>query len=685
MEQTEGQQHPNTALAGSVQSGAGIRIDVQPPARQSRTHRRSDGGHRPKPSGSRLRTWLVSGGMVGLFFLLVWLAVCLWVWLGIQNGQPGGGGTVYDYGMCIDAGSHGSRIHVYRWPERLYDPRFPLTGPVTFPEHMGAYKIKPGISSYTNDLDKLGSALQELLEYAQATLAAHKDRWSSFPLYLKATAGMRDLPIRDRDTIMNAIRTVFANTTSNPFLFRPDDARVISGEEEGVYGWLAVNHASDRLIQESCATVGCYGGTIGALDMGGASTQITFIPKHTSIMEDMFPVHLGSHYIRLFSHSFLGYGYADALHRATGKWAIRHITGAAPSLAIADGVAGADGGDGVGVWPSVLVKTKAKEISADHPCYPKGHRFKWVQATLHDPDYHIHSSEGPDAHNATDVRFTGTGDFNKCLLLTKQLFYSAPCFVGSCSFNGVYTPRILDTTFVAFGAYADLYKIMNLGAGATLMQWGHAADDLCSRSIPELQEQLPDLSQKDLSLLCWKATWNYAMLVQGYGFHRHTAQIHFQGISSSGDESIMPDDELPEASWATGSMIFEVNYYPWRVPGEQWQAPFWLCMAAAVFFAALSLILAIQVCNYRAAHGYSKIPYSLLNSHPQPSPLLLSSHHASAPPTPGHMHHHHHHVQPHAHHAGPTGLSAGDSFEGRSLPVVPANLPGTVTEGYRAL
>lgn len=52
----------------------------------------------------------------------------------------------------------------------------------------------------------------------------------------------------------------------------------MSGEEEGVYGWLTVNNALDTILAPANRTV-------GALDLGGASAQITFSPVHTSVIE----------------------------------------------------------------------------------------------------------------------------------------------------------------------------------------------------------------------------------------------------------------------------------------------------------------------------------------------------------------------------------------------------------------
>ena len=41
-----------------------------------------------------------------------------------------------------------------------------------------------------------------------------------FPIYLKATAGLRTLPRPYRIRLMNVVRTIMHNTTFNPFYFQ---------------------------------------------------------------------------------------------------------------------------------------------------------------------------------------------------------------------------------------------------------------------------------------------------------------------------------------------------------------------------------------------------------------------------------------------------------------------------------
>uniref|UniRef100_A0A0G4F394 Peptidase A1 domain-containing protein n=1 Tax=Chromera velia CCMP2878 TaxID=1169474 RepID=A0A0G4F394_9ALVE len=258
---------------------------------------------------------------------MVWL-VCLFVLFASPRLSEGawlehflGLRPVYDYGLVMDAGSRGTRIHIYQWPHREFDPSHPYTGPLSFPKDIGSLSVEPGISSFANTPDQVGINLKPLIDHAKDVLKKEESRWSTFPLWLKATAGMRDLERDVRGGVMEGIRLLFQDKSVNPFYNTNDMVRVISGEEEGAYGWLSVNYAKGTLFD---GPLGSY----GAMDMGGASTQITFQPQHTSILENLFPIHLGDHFIRLYTHSFLGYGWGDGLMRSVDREAKEAVVAA---------------------------------------------------------------------------------------------------------------------------------------------------------------------------------------------------------------------------------------------------------------------------------------------------------------------------------------------------------------------
>lgn len=113
-------------------------------------------------------------------------------------------------------------------------------------------KYTPGLDvfSYHTDHDELKSALGEylgsLLDFAREVLKEKKDQWENYPIYLKATGGLRTLSQPERVRLMDCVRELFNDKEFNPFAFEDERARVISGEEEAIYGWVGVNFGTNK-------------------------------------------------------------------------------------------------------------------------------------------------------------------------------------------------------------------------------------------------------------------------------------------------------------------------------------------------------------------------------------------------------------------------------------------------------
>ena len=135
-----------------------------------------------------------------------------------------------------------------------------------------------------------------LIDFARSVLSLKEKEWKKFPIYLKATGGMRELPTAPRIRIINAVRQLFHDDGFNPFSFEDERARVISGEEEAIYGWTAVNFAKGSLIETSLGTgtVLHPNKTIGMVEMGGASTQIGLYLDSGDVMANLFKLQIGA-------------------------------------------------------------------------------------------------------------------------------------------------------------------------------------------------------------------------------------------------------------------------------------------------------------------------------------------------------------------------------------------------------
>ncbi|KAM9395026.1 ectonucleoside triphosphate diphosphohydrolase 6-like isoform 3-T4 [Salvelinus alpinus] len=123
------------------------------------------------------------------------------------------------YGVMFDAGSTGTRIHVFKF--KLEDNEAPKLAHETF------RAIKPGLSAYADDPEKCKEGILELLEVAQDSIPSSV--WSSTPLVLKATAGLRLLPGEKATHLLDRVREVFVES---PFLSRGDSVSIMDGADE---------------------------------------------------------------------------------------------------------------------------------------------------------------------------------------------------------------------------------------------------------------------------------------------------------------------------------------------------------------------------------------------------------------------------------------------------------------------
>uniref|UniRef100_A0A8C9TB33 nucleoside diphosphate phosphatase n=1 Tax=Scleropages formosus TaxID=113540 RepID=A0A8C9TB33_SCLFO len=134
----------------------------------------------------------------------------------------------FQYGVMFDAGSTGTRIHVFKF--LLEENEAPKLAHEVFKA------IKPGLSAYADEPDKCKDGVQELLGVAMETVPMAL--WKSTPVVLKATAGLRLLPGEKATHLLDKVRNVFSES---PFLSRADSVSIMDGTDEGVSAWITVN------------------------------------------------------------------------------------------------------------------------------------------------------------------------------------------------------------------------------------------------------------------------------------------------------------------------------------------------------------------------------------------------------------------------------------------------------------
>uniref|UniRef100_F7H2F2 nucleoside diphosphate phosphatase n=1 Tax=Macaca mulatta TaxID=9544 RepID=F7H2F2_MACMU len=252
------------------------------------------------------------------------------------------------YGIMFDAGSTGTRVHVFQFA------RPPRETPTLTHETFKA--LKPGLSAYADDVEKSAQGIQELLDVAKQDIPF--DFWKATPLVLKATAGLRLLPGEKAQKLLQKVKEVFK---ASPFLVGDDCVSIMNGTDEGVSAWITVN-----FLTGSLKTPG--GSSVGMLDLGGGSTQIAFLPRVEGTLQASPPGYLTA--LRMFNRTYKLYSYRSAFGNRRGEAPWGGYLGLglmSARLAILGGVEGQPAKDG-------------KELVS--PCLSPSFKGEWEHAEV---------------------------------------------------------------------------------------------------------------------------------------------------------------------------------------------------------------------------------------------------------------------------------------------------------------
>ena len=177
------------------------------------------------------------------------------------------------YGIVLDAGSSGSRVHVYSF------------GQGAQVLHEVFEQTKPGLSSYAASPEAAAASLEPLINVAREAIPQRY--WSCTPMTLKATAGLRMLGDQTAQAVLDAVTEYLAGTP-----FHLGSVEIMPGELEGVHAWTAVNLLLERLgggKKAATYTSESSMPTVGIIDLGGGSAQVLSFPPPPPPFFIVFP------------------------------------------------------------------------------------------------------------------------------------------------------------------------------------------------------------------------------------------------------------------------------------------------------------------------------------------------------------------------------------------------------------
>ncbi|NXN01911.1 ENTP8 diphosphohydrolase, partial [Sylvia borin] len=447
------------------------------------------------------------------------------------------------YGMVFDAGSSHTSLFVYEWDSDKQND----TGVVS--QTLSCDVQGQGISSYANNPPEAGNSLRECLDKALQVVPAEKQR--DVPSYLGATAGMRLLREQNSSAAEQILAEVTKTIQQYPVAFK--GAQILTGEEEGAYGWITINYLLDSFTKYSPkAHMWLHpeaANIFGALDLGGASTQITFMPEGSVLSpNEASELTLYGYSYNIYTHSYLCYGQNEMLKRLAKE----------------------------------LIVKSSPSTRVHHPCYPKGYN-ETVSLSSFRASPCTNSSDPRLPLGDSIVTLEGRGNASGCLEALRELFNFSACAQSqNCTFDGVYQPP-LRGQFIAFSAFYYNFKFLNLTEGQPLAVVREAIEGLCTRSWEDVRSSgYPKENPKRLPKYCANANYILTLLLDAYKFNETSwNNIFFQMKAGSAD-----------VGWTLGYMLNLTNMVPPKAPArlKGHRPSLW---AAAITFIILTLVLGL--------------------------------------------------------------------------------------------
>lgn len=395
------------------------------------------------------------------------------------------------YAVVIDAGSTGSRVHVFTFADGG-------SGPVLQDEMFEA--LKPGLKEYALDPEKAAASLDPLLEKAIAKVPEEKRAVT--PLTLRATAGLRLLP-EGQAAATAILEKVQEKLQATPFNVPDEHVSILDGSDEGAYGWITVNYLLGKLG-------GAGEDTVAVVDLGGGSMQMMFAVDEEvkaaapeGYVRDMEG---GGETYPTYVHSYLGYGIMAARAR--------------------------------------ILKTNP-DAAGTHPCVPAG-----FEGGCEGKCYGLQ----PTDSYVAKARSEGASAEECLAAATAALQKDAACPTGDCTFAGSWSPKRTTPIYAMSYLYerAEQSKAATPATESAMMtvtpaDYRKALDDVCATPYDEILKKFPEAEEDHYPYLCLDVAYIYALFTEGFGLADDEV-IHLV-------DKIEYQKKHVEAAWALGDAI----------------------------------------------------------------------------------------------------------------------------------
>ncbi|KAF6147720.1 hypothetical protein GIB67_006693 [Kingdonia uniflora] len=411
------------------------------------------------------------------------------------------------FGIVIDSTNTGSTIHVF---EFLNEGRIPFVGFDGKGSH--SMKVRIALVEFEENTGNAGKSILSLLEFGKERVP--KSEWRKTKVSLMATGAILGFELSIKKAILDSCRNVLR---SSGFVFKDEWASLMTGQQQGVYAWVAANYALGTLggdPQETTGIVELGGDSLKvSLDLAvvddvvAARMQVIFALKEPPPVEFSRIVKLAGVTYKLYARSMLYFGQGIAIVTLC----IKLLYGLCQDAA----------------WKSLhelqRFKVSASSLSNSkrmlmNPCIPKGYP--------------------PITTNSSDEKLLSSslnGNFSACKSEALRLLLKVngeECSHPPCKIVSSFLPQLQGKS-TSTRNFFYISKLFGMVPKASLSDMEIAGRHYCESDWDKLKDEHPGIDEMDLLRYCFSSSYILALLHDNLEIPMNDRRIGFANQAGS--------------------------------------------------------------------------------------------------------------------------------------------------------